>query len=278
MAVENPPWALQAGSYSAEQTRRAAFLWAARTAANTPGIIAGGLASASDCQISAAVSGLTVNVSVGEMLIGGNEGGTQGGTYARISSTTNLTIAAASGSKPRIDLVCGTVNDGQYTAPSGGVTSGQWAPIVVTGTPTTGATLSNLNGAPALPGSSLLLGYVLVPTSATSLTSGDILNVAKTVALGADSANFLSLGSPLGYGLQVGTATVAATSGTSGYFFNLNSAWPTQQVLALAMADTSTAGTASVVGVSATNTSQIAVDINSATSQTVFVHWISFGY
>lgn len=182
MAYENPPWALNAGSYAAEQTRRAAFAWAARTAANSPGIIAGGLLSASDCQLSAPASGLSVNLSTGEMLIPGNEGGSQGGNYARVTSQTNLPIATANATNPRIDLVCATVNDAQYTAPAGGVTSGQWAPHVMTGTPTSGATLANLSGVAALPGSSLLLGYVLVPANATNIITADILNVASPVA------------------------------------------------------------------------------------------------
>lgn len=221
MAIESPPWALQAGSYTAEQTRRAVFAWAARTAANSPGIIAGGLLSASDCQLSAPASGLTVNASPGEMLIGGTEGGTQGGTYARISSTTNLSISAASSSNPRIDLVCATVNDAQYTAPPGGVTVGQWAPIVVTGTPTSGATLSNLSGAPALPGSSLLLGYVLVPKSATNIVTADIANVASvasasTAATAETALTVGKLGTITRYNIVASWAGIGL-SGTSGW-------------------------------------------------------------
>lgn len=183
MAFENSglPWATQAGSYSAEQTRRAVFASYARTAANNPGIISGGLISSADLQLSAAVSGLVVYVSTGEAIIPGNEGGAQGGYYARNTTQISITLATANASNPRIDLICLTVDDSGYTPPTGG-TSGQVTAQAITGTATPGATLTNLNGVGTLPGSSLLLGYVLVPAAATNLTSGDIKNVAVPVS------------------------------------------------------------------------------------------------
>lgn len=182
MAVESPPWALQAGSYPAEQTRRAVFAWAARTAANAPGIVSGGLLSATDCQLSAPGSGLSTNVSTGELIIPGNEGGTQGAGYGRVSSTTNLVISTANPSLPRIDTICGTMSDAAYTEPTGGSGS-QWALQVVTGTATSGANLTNLTGKAALPGSSLLLGYVLVPAAASNIITADTANVATPVLI-----------------------------------------------------------------------------------------------
>lgn len=174
---------MQAGSYSAAQLRRSVYAWAARTSANTPGLISGGLLSQADMQLSNAVSGLVVNTSVGECLIPGTEATSQGGYHAFLSSTNSTTLATANGSNPRIDLICATSADGQYTIPSGG-SSGFVTIHAVTGTPTSGATLSNLSGAPALPGSSLLLGYVLIPAAATNLTSGDIANKAQPIGIG----------------------------------------------------------------------------------------------
>lgn len=171
---------MQAGSYSAAQLRRSVFAWAARTSANTPGLISGGLLSASDMQLSAASSGLVVYTSVGECLIPGTEATSQGGYHGFLSSQNSTTLATANPTNPRIDLLCATSADGQYTIPSGG-TSGFVTIQAVTGTPTAGATLSNLSGVGTLPGSSLLLGYVLVPAGATSLTNADILNVALDV-------------------------------------------------------------------------------------------------
>lgn len=176
---------MQGGSYSAAQMRRAAFAWAARTSANQEGTIAGGLLSATDMQLSAAASGLVVNTSVGACIIGGSEASNQGGYHAFLSSTNSTTLATANATNPRVDIICATVGDPDYTLPSG-ATSGQVTIQAVTGTPTSGASLSNLSGVGTLPGSSLLLGYVLVPAAATSLTSGDIANKA---VLGLPSFN-----------------------------------------------------------------------------------------
>lgn len=180
MSMESPGAFNQSGSYSAEQTRRAVFAAFARTSANSPGILAGGLLSSSDMQSSAPASGLSVNVSAGEAIIGGTEGGAQGGYYARNASTTNLAISTANPSNPRIDTVCCTIADSQYTEPTG--VSGNAAVLqVVTGTATAGATLTNLNGKATLPGSSLLLGYVLVPAGAMNIVTADIANIATPV-------------------------------------------------------------------------------------------------
>lgn len=210
MAFENSgvPWATQSGSFSAEQTRRAVMAMYARTSANSPGIISGGLLSTADLQLSNAVSGLVVDISTGEAVVGGSEGGAQGGYYCRNSTSSSLTLATASSSNPRVDLICITVDDTGYTPPSGG-TSGQVSLQAVTGTPTSGANITPgsggyLSGAASLPASSLLLGYVLVPTSATNLTSGDILNVA-TIAGPAGAWQVLS-----GMGLN---ASLGAASG-----------------------------------------------------------------
>lgn len=171
---------MQAGSYSAAQLRRSVFAWAARTSANIEGEIVGGLLSATDMQLSAAGSGLVVNTSTGACLIPGTEATSQGGYHAFLSSTNSTKLATADATNPRVDLLCATSADAQYTTPPGG-TSGFVTIQAVTGIPTAGANLTNLSGAPSLPGSSLLLGYVLVPAGATSLSSGDIANKARIV-------------------------------------------------------------------------------------------------
>lgn len=191
MAMESPGFANQASSYSAEVARRAILSPYARTAANSPGILAGGLLSASDMQLTAPASGMSVNVSVGEAIVGGSEGGTQGGYYAHNASQTNLVISTANPSNPRIDTVCVTIADAGYTEPSGA--SGNAAVLqVVTGTPTSGANLTNLNGKAGLPLSSLLLGYVLVPNGASNIITADVANKATVVGLLAAS-NYLQL-------------------------------------------------------------------------------------
>lgn len=170
-------------SYTAQVARRAVFSPYARTSANLPGLISGGLLSASDLQLSAAASGLTVDYTVGEAIVGGSElTSLQGGYYASQDTAGSVTLATADPTNPRIDTICVTVGDSQYTEPVG-ATADAAVIQAVTGTPTAGATLTNLNGVASLPKSSLLLGYALVPAGTTSLTSGDISNVATVAAL-----------------------------------------------------------------------------------------------
>lgn len=177
MSLESPPFAFQSGSYTAPQVRRAIFSTYARTAANTPGLVQGGVLSSTDCAVTAASSGLSVNVSVGEMLIPGSESSNQGAYYCLAPTVTNVPLAAANPTNPRVDLICAIASDGQYGNPAGG-TAGQVVLAAITGTPTAGATLANLSGAPSLPLSSLLLGYVLVGAGVTSLTGTDVESIA----------------------------------------------------------------------------------------------------
>ena len=210
----------QAGSFSAEVSRRAWYAHYARTSANTPGIIASGLVAAGDLTVSAPVSGLSVNVSVGECILGGSEGGAQGGYYARNAAVANLSISAASPSLPRVDTICMTQSDAGYTEPTGGSGSGAGLQVI-TGTPTSGASVTPgsggyLAGVGSLPLSSLALAYVLVPTSATSIVSADVLNVATVVTLQFSQAAiaFSQLARGAGALQVVGkSAAYAATNG-----------------------------------------------------------------
>jgi hypothetical protein len=114
-----------------------------------------------------------------------------------------LVISTANATNPRIDTVVATVADSAYTEPSD-LTGDQWAPVVLTGTPTAGATLANLLGAASVPLSSLLLGYVLVPANATSIVTADIANIANPFV-------FQGIGGPT----VRGTANIAAGQGTT---------------------------------------------------------------
>ena len=170
MAVESSPAFLQANTYSAEVTRRAVNVSWQRNSSGNIGSVAGGVFGiGSDLVMSAPASGMTVNNATGEALVPGTSSTTQSGYYFRGSSTTNTSVAASNPTNPRIDLVCATVNDAGYV---GSLNTGVIQ--VVTGTPTSGATLANLSGAPALPTSSLLIGYILVPANATSIITADL--------------------------------------------------------------------------------------------------------
>jgi hypothetical protein len=280
MAMESPGFANQASSYSAEVSRRAIFSPYARTVANTPGILAGGLLSTADMQMTAPGSGLSVNVSTGEAIVGGSEGGVQGGYYTRNASTTNLAISTANATNPRIDTVCVTIADAGYTEPTG--VAGNAAVLqVVTGTPTSGATLVNLNGKAALPLSSLLLGYVLVPATATNIITADIANKATVVPL-LGASNYLQLFS--------GSQSLKMQNGSS-LFSSIASGWTTQSVVyATAFPNNvfgfwysiiPTTGNSVVsselnpTGGLQLNGSQI--DVNMGSAQSILVKWFALG-
>lgn len=152
----------------------------ARNSSGTVGTVAGGIIGTGDLAISAGGS-LTINIAAGECVIPGSllYASAVSGYYLRNTSTFNISINTANPTNPRVDLVCGTINDATYHgATNNGVLQ------VIPGTPTSGATLSNLSGAAALPDASLLLGYVLVPASASSIVSGDIAQSSSRVTLG----------------------------------------------------------------------------------------------
>jgi microcystin-dependent protein len=222
MAVETPPAFLQAGTYGAEQTRRSIYCLLARGA--SIGSVAGGLVGPTDCALSPPGSGMSVSVAPGEVIVPGSTSATQGGYYGRVSSSTSLSIAAADPTNPRIDTVIAQVQDAAY---AGSTNSFQLA--VVTGSPGSGATLSNLLGKGSVPASSVVLGYVLVPANATNVVSADIASVALPVTLGAVnsvqpgdlilSAGTSRAGCLLCDGSSYSATTYAALYGVIGYTF-----------------------------------------------------------
>lgn len=87
-------------------------------------------------------------------------------------------------SNPRVDIIELTVTDVNEQALSGSSSSKvQWK----TGTETSGANLTNLNGAPTADANSLILAYVLQTTGESSIPSSNIQNV---VSVGAGRSPF----------------------------------------------------------------------------------------
>ena len=207
MAVESTPGFLQNLTYSAEVTRRS-INSPMLLRGSTVGSAVGGLVNPSDLQVTWASSGLTVSVSTGEAMVPGSSSTTQSAYYLRNAAPLTLSPAAANPSNPRIDLVAAEIADSTYT---GATNTGSIA--IITGTPTGGATLSNLNGSPSLPTSSLALAYVLIPAGATTINNTDILNVATIIR----PANYPAPGTLLG-SLTYGNALSNShyTASTSG--------------------------------------------------------------
>jgi ethanolamine utilization microcompartment shell protein EutS len=106
------------------------------------------------------------------------------------------------------------VSDSGYTEPSGG--SGNQVTIaVVTGTPTSSASLANLLGVGSQPASSLLLGYVLVPAAATNIITADIANVATQAQLGLMPTTGLSQGTAINISASQATSSTSFTTLTT---------------------------------------------------------------
>lgn len=179
---------LQNLTYSAEVTRRTVTSGLLKRGASI-GSSVGGLVGSTDFSVTYGGTGLGVSAATGEAYVPGSQSTVQGAYYTRASSTTALTPSAASPSYPRIDLVYLQVQDATYSG-----TNNQAVCALATGTPTAGATLSNLSGAPSLPSNGLALAYVLIPANATTISNADILNVSAQaeMQLGATLTSFLT--------------------------------------------------------------------------------------
>ena len=211
MAVETPGSFNQNSTYGAEQTRRTITSLLAR--GSSIGSITGGIVGASDLLVTAPVSGMSVNVATGEVWVPGTSSSTQGGYYGRVSSTTNLSVAAANPSNPRIDLVVAVVTDSAYS----GATN-TFAVAVVTGTP------ASSPSPPAVPTSAITLAQVAVPAAVTSITSGDITDERVLAALAVGRNGPVKPSRTLGTSYQpnAGGATLVSaivTPGTSDMMY-----------------------------------------------------------
>lgn len=120
-----------------------------------------GIAGAStDLKATTASSGLTLNVPAGRAFVKGDDRTTQGTYFVYNDTTRQVTASTAHATLPRIDRVILRVYDADV---SGANTN--WAIEITAGTPTSGATLSNLNGAASVPNGALLLANLLVPAA-----------------------------------------------------------------------------------------------------------------
>ena len=174
------------------------------SANQVPGGVFPGLA---DMKVSAG-SGMNLAVNAGYCCVPNSSSGLQGGYLAGLMNAGVLTVAAASPSTPRIDLVAVVVYDLG--------TSASYADIeLVTGTPATPAV------APAAPANSIILAQISVPAAVTTITSGMITDLrAWVVAPGGilPIANTAAAPAAPAYQLfyNIATGLLCTGSGTAG--------------------------------------------------------------
>lgn len=163
MSVTLPCW-LQSGSYSAELDRQAISALGAGASGKINA--RSGVLRSANSEMAVAQTGtasMAVTVAPGKALVSGTFTTTQG-TYVVVnSSSVTLTVAAASSTLARIDLVAIQIQDSVYSG-----SQNQALLSIITGTPASTPTV------PVLPPSSLALAQVRVGANASSVVTANI--------------------------------------------------------------------------------------------------------
>lgn len=214
MAVQSTPYVETALQHSSELFRRALQSTLPLGSAGgvvpaTPAVsanLSAGVAGCSDLAVTAPVSGMSVNVNPGQIIIPGSLGSgsgygmgigygypvittngasaptiaanahatqiqltTQGAYYCYNDDSAgmvSLTISAANPTNPRIDVVVAQVADAAYSG-----STNAWSLAVVTGT------AASSPAVPTLPASCVPLALVWVPANASSIITADIIDL-----------------------------------------------------------------------------------------------------
>lgn len=194
MAATSPPSFLQASSYGAIAFRRPLSSLIGST----------GVVGTTDLKVTAHTpANLSVTVASGQVWMPGNVVTNQADYYGLNNATVNLSIAAASTTTPRIDLVCATVKDAFYAG-----STNDWVIEVVTGTAAASPS------APSLPSNSVALAHVAVAAGATTISNSDITDERQRSGV---------------HSVIVGTSAGAPTSGSyatgTGYLDSNDVLW-----------------------------------------------------
>lgn len=153
-----------------------------------------------DFRVAAAgAGGMRVDVAAGAALIKGDSGvpgaGLTQGLFLAINDAliaNAVTLNAADGANPRIDQIVARI----YDSSDLGSGADQVTLEVLTGAPTSGATLDNRNGAAALGNDRLRLADILVPAASVAVTAGNIRDRrpwargARIIATGTAGGNY----------------------------------------------------------------------------------------
>jgi hypothetical protein len=143
-------------------------------------IAAEGVKNSTDLTVAQRSAGanMSVDIAAGEAYIADDHvSSNAGGFYwTKNEGIVNTTITTADATNPRVDRVILEVLDAYL-----GDASNTRRFRVVAGTPTGGATLTNLSGAAAVPSNAILLANVLVGAGVTSITTANIDTAARAV-------------------------------------------------------------------------------------------------
>lgn len=160
----------------------------------------------------AAGANMTVDVAAGTAYITDDHAGGGGVYCAAWSAVENVAVGAADPSNPRVDRVVVRIRDAFLGDATNAIDL-----YIVAGTPTAGATLSNLSGAAAVPGSCLLLANVLVGAAVTSLADaviGNVVAVAASPTPAGATIPYAGSAAPSGWLLCDGSAVSRTTYAT----------------------------------------------------------------
>ena len=157
MAEVNPPLYMESGCYTAEDDRNLTrALICAEGVHDLRGLSMAVVAR------SPAIMG--IRVGTGSAFVQGDSATFQGMYYVLNAGSVDMPIDPADPTDARIDRVVARVHDSQYDAGP----LDEWRLEVISGMP------SPAPAAPALPPSSVHLGYVTVPAGATSIVAGNV--------------------------------------------------------------------------------------------------------
>lgn len=162
MALQFPEF-LQTKTYTALRDR---------LALSHGGQLQAGVWDAGDFKVTQGTN-MVLNVAAGFALVPANNAGNAGLYHIQNDAAMTVTIPAANATLPRVDQIVIDVSDSAH----GGDAGDTPALTVVQGTPTSGATLANRNGAVAsLPSNTLRIADVFVGAAVTSITTANIMD------------------------------------------------------------------------------------------------------
>lgn len=204
--LPNYPFPVVARTYDFEFIRLMNLCWAAGEGISPIDqtkdctIASMGSNQATDLLVSVS-SGLTMSIAAGAAWVKGDDRSTQGIYFCYVPIAQSVTLGAHHATLPRVDRIVLRVYDADVTG-----SQNKWEVEVIAGTATAGATLTNLNGATAVPNGCFLLANALVPATSGAVTLTDTRYFAYRP--GRVIGYLTSSGDSAGSGDKIGPLTI----------------------------------------------------------------------